>query len=309
MLLDTHKTEIETLLARYASKRSAVLPLLFIAQDSYGHLTDEAIREVADILELPPTDVFEVVGFYTLFYNRPVGTWMVQVCDDVPCCYLGAEETIAKLRQTLGIREEQTTPDGSFTLQRVKCLAACNRAPVVQANLSYIYDVTAERVEALVRDLRAQASGSEAASVSGRQAEDFEWTADSRLSRIERDMGAMPTRDAQTAPEAEKAAEQAEESAPVAPAIAAAEQKIAAESPVVGSPDGTNASARPNPAVQGEFGTVPAHAAQKPVPVEKSADEIKPTPEETRAAQNQNLTGESSQQAIREAPEGDKLTR
>lgn len=173
MLLETHQSEIEALIARFASKRSAVLPLLYLAQDTYGHLHAEAVREVAAILDLPATDVFEVVGFYTLFYDKPVGTWMLQVCDDVPCCYLGAEELITALKTTLGIREEQTTPDGMFTLQRVKCLAACDRAPVVQANLDYIYDVTAERAELLLADLRARAAEAKQHGVSGRFAEDY----------------------------------------------------------------------------------------------------------------------------------------
>ncbi len=178
MLLDTHKSEIETVLARYASPRSAVLPLLFIAQDEYGHLSDAAIREVAAILALPPTDVFEVVGFYSLFYSQPVGTWMLQVCDDVPCCYLGAEELIDALKQSLGMSEEQTSADGMFTLQRVKCLAACNRAPVLQANLDYVYDMTPAKVDALLADLRARAADAKQRGVSGRFAEDFVVAAD-----------------------------------------------------------------------------------------------------------------------------------
>ncbi len=185
-LLETHQAEIEAIVARYASKRSAVLPLLYLAQDTYGYLTDEAIREVAAILELPATDVFEVVGFYTLFYNRPVGTWVLQVCDDVPCCYCGAEELIAALKQTLGIREDETTPDGMFTLQRVKCLAACDRAPVLQANLDYVYDVTPDRVQTLLNDLRARAAEARKRGVSGRFAEDYEFTRDGRLVQIER---------------------------------------------------------------------------------------------------------------------------
>jgi NADH-quinone oxidoreductase subunit E len=187
MLLDTHASEIETLLAKYPSKRSAVLPLLYIAQDAYGYLTSEAIREVAAILQLPPTDVFEVVGFYSLFYERPVGTWMLQVCDDVPCCYLGAEDLIAALRQTLGIAEEQTTADGMFTLQRVKCLAACNRAPVLQANLDYVYDVTPDKVDSLLNDLRARAGDARKRGLSGRFAEDFTAGADSQVAHQSRD--------------------------------------------------------------------------------------------------------------------------
>lgn len=173
MLLATHHDEISAILGRYASPRSAVLPLLYLAQDTYGHLTAAAIREVASILDLPPTDVFEVVGFYTLYYAKPVGTWMLQVCDDVPCCYLGAEELITALIQTLGIHEEQTTNDGMFTLQRVKCLAACDRAPVVQANLDYLYDVTAERATTMLNELRARAAEAKKRGVSGRFAEDF----------------------------------------------------------------------------------------------------------------------------------------
>ncbi|RRR74835.1 MAG: NAD(P)H-dependent oxidoreductase subunit E [Candidatus Viridilinea halotolerans] len=173
MLLQTQQAEIETIIGRYASKRSAVLPLLYLAQDAYGYLSPEAIREVAEILELPPTQVFEVVGFYTLFYDRPVGTWMLQVCDDVPCCYVGAEELITALKATLGIKEDETSADGMFTLQRVKCLAACDRAPVVQANLDYIYDVTAERAEELLANLRTRAAEAKARGVSGRCAEDY----------------------------------------------------------------------------------------------------------------------------------------
>ena len=120
---------------------------------------------------MPPTDVFEVVGFYTLLYDEPIGKWVLQVCDDVPCCFSGAEDLIAALEQSLGIRSESTTPDGMFTLQRVKCLAACNRAPVLQANLDYVYDVTPDKVEALLRDMRARAERGEQPSASGRMAE------------------------------------------------------------------------------------------------------------------------------------------
>lgn len=169
-LREKHGAEIDTIIAKYAQKRSAVLPLLYVAQDEYGYLTDGAIREVAEILGMPPTDVFEVVGFYTLFYDRPVGTWMLQVCDDVPCCFTGAEELIAALENTLGIAVNQTTLDGMFTLERVKCLAACNQAPMLQANLDYHYKVTPDKVDALLNDLRQRAAEQPPLSVSGRLA-------------------------------------------------------------------------------------------------------------------------------------------
>ena len=171
-LRDKHGPEIDTILSRYADRRSAVLPILYIAQDAYGHLTDEAIREVADLLGLPPTDVFEVIGFYTLFYNKPVGTWVLQVCDDVPCCFLGAEQLVETLESKLGIAVDQTTPDGMFTLQRVKCLADCDRAPLLQANLEYYRDLdTPEKVDAVIAELRQRAASGETLSISGRLAE------------------------------------------------------------------------------------------------------------------------------------------
>ena len=171
-LREKHGQEIDAILARYDQRRSAVIPLLYIAQDEYGHLTDDAIREVAAILELPPTDVFEVVGFYTLFYDKPVGTWMLQVCDDVPCCFLGAEELVAQLEQKLGIKVDQTTADGMFSLQRVKCLADCDRAPMLQANLEFYRNIdTPEKVDAMLTELRQRAASGEVLSVSGRFAE------------------------------------------------------------------------------------------------------------------------------------------
>jgi len=171
-LRENHGPELDTILSRYADRRSAVLPVLYIAQDEYGHLTDAAIREVAEILGLPATDVFEVVGFYTLFYNKPVGTWVLQVCDDVPCCFLGAEQLVATLESKLGIAVDQTTPDGMFTLQRVKCLADCDRAPLLQANLDFYRNIdTPEKVDALITDLRQRAAAGETLSISGRLAE------------------------------------------------------------------------------------------------------------------------------------------
>jgi NADH-quinone oxidoreductase subunit E len=251
MLLDTHKSEIEAIVGRYASKRSAVLPLLYIAQDSYGHLTTEAIREVATILGLPYTDVHEVVGFYTLFYSRPMGAWVLQVCDDVPCCYLGAEELIAALKDALGVAEEQTTADGVFTLQRVKCLAACNRAPVLQANLDYVYEVTPERVGALLDDLRARAAEARQRGVSGRFAEDYACGPDGKVVHLER-------------PALSQAVPQAP--APAAEASQEAPEQAEAESPTQPAPDRSPAGEMPKPETAERGDAIPAHPAQQDPP-------------------------------------------
>lgn len=170
-LRQTHGAEIDAILARYPQKRSAILSLLYIAQDVYGQLTDAAVREVAEIIDVNPTDVFEVVGFYTLLYDDNVGKVVLQVCDDVPCTFCGAEELVGTLEQKLGISSEGTTSDGMFTLQRVKCLAACNRAPLLQANLDYYGELnTPEKVDELLTQLRARIANNERISISGRKA-------------------------------------------------------------------------------------------------------------------------------------------
>jgi NADH-quinone oxidoreductase subunit E len=276
-LLEQHGDKIDALIARYPAPRSAVLPLLYIAQDTYGPLTRDVIREVAEILDLSYTDVFEVVGFYTLFYDRPFGKWMIQVCDDVPCCYDGAEELIATLKERLNIREEETTEDGMFTLQRVKCLATCQRAPVVQANLSYFYEVTAERADALLRHLRERADSDEAQSVSGVHAEDYEPQPDGTFRQIERVLG--PLNEAATASElvdeAQKKANGESASAPEAPRKEQAEQAAEAQSPAAPAPDKSPANAHPRPDASDTAGAVPPTAAQrtKPEPEEPESPE------------------------------------
>jgi NADH-quinone oxidoreductase subunit E len=271
ILYERYAAEIDRLLARYASRRSAVLPLLYIAQDTYGTLTPPVIREVAEILELPYTDVFEVVSFYTLFYDQPFGKWMIQVCDDVPCCYLGAEELLSTLKEQLNVREDQVSADGLFTIQRVKCLAACQRAPVVQANLSYFYDVTAERADALLRHLREQVESPQAASVSGFNAEDYEPASDGTFRRIERLLaGAADTTQAANGASAAPSAP-----APAAEPPAQAEQRAEEESPVNPAPDKSPAAAHPDPHETSDRALPPQPAQQEP-PQPTSAPERKP---------------------------------
>jgi NADH-quinone oxidoreductase subunit E len=149
-----------------------VLPLCYIAQDEYGFINERVVREIAQILEMPYTDVYEVVTFYSLFYSEPVGKWVLQVCDDNPCCFTGAEELVGYIEEKLDISAGGTTGDGMFTLQRVKCLGACHRAPLLQANLTFQYDLnTSDKVDALLNDLRNRAAQGERLSISGQLAE------------------------------------------------------------------------------------------------------------------------------------------
>jgi NADH-quinone oxidoreductase subunit E len=300
MLRDTHAAEIDALLARYANRRSAVLPLLYIAQDEYGYLTNDAIREVAATLDLPYTDVFEVVGFYTLFYNRPVGKWMLQVCDDVPCCYLGAEELVEGLKQRLGIGEEETTADGMFTLQRVKCLAACDKAPLLQANIDYIYHATPDTIDAMLRDLRTRAERGEPLSVSGRLSEDYEAEADG-LRLIPRNLGEIPgSGEADGPAEPQKAEAQQAASDPEQPAREAAEQQIEQESPV----PPVSTIEPPAATERGEHGVQPARQMPQDVPPQasESVEETKSEPARGWRQQVPDKSSESSEQAAAEQP-------
>jgi NADH-quinone oxidoreductase subunit F len=122
------------ILKRYPQKRSALLPLLHLVQEERGYLSPEALEEVANLLEMRPTDVWEVASFYTMFHFRPMGRCHIEVCHNLSCSLLGAESLLDHVKERLQIREGETTPDGRFSLGRAECLAACDAAPMVQIN-------------------------------------------------------------------------------------------------------------------------------------------------------------------------------
>lgn len=154
MLRDKRASEIEAILAKYPTRRSAVMPLLYLAQEEYGYCNDEAIREVAEITTLDPTEVKSVVGFYTMFFEEATGKYVIEVCDDLPCALRGADEFVHHCERKLGVRAGQTTPDGKFTLRTVMCIAACDRAPVAQVNMEYRYSLTPESFDRMVDELK-----------------------------------------------------------------------------------------------------------------------------------------------------------
>ncbi len=151
--------EFAAILTRYPDKRSALLPFLHLVQREQGHLSPAAMEEVARRLHLHPVEVLEVATFYTWFNLKPVGKQRLQVCHNVTCTLMGAERIIGTLKAELEIGENETTPDGLFTLQRVECLASCGTAPVMQVNNDYHENLTPERVRALLKQWRAAANG------------------------------------------------------------------------------------------------------------------------------------------------------
>lgn len=134
MLIDTHREEVDRILAKYPAdqKRSAAMPLLYLAQSAYGHITPQAMEEVGGLIGVSSTDVAGLVGFYSLYYDRQAGKRRVQICTDFPCALRGAETFAAALCQKLGVRLGETTPDGEWTVEAVMCLAACDKAPMFQ---------------------------------------------------------------------------------------------------------------------------------------------------------------------------------
>jgi len=161
-LLQKHADEVQAILAKYptdqAGKRSAVMPLMYLAQHEYGYVTKEAIREIAEICEISTTDVTSIIGFYTLYYDQPSGKYQVQVCTDLPCALRGAEEFLEKLCENLGIKVGETTPDGKVKVEAVMCLAGCDKAPMFQVQssqgLEYHENQTVESALELINKLR-----------------------------------------------------------------------------------------------------------------------------------------------------------
>lgn len=156
MLSDKVKLEIQQLKARYPHPNSALLPALALAQKEHGWLSPEVLEEVAEVMGLSPAQVGSVASFYTMFNRRPVGKYLIQVCTNVACSLLGAEHLVDHLKQKLGIGVGETTPDGRFTLLEVECLGSCGTAPVMQINDTYYENLTAEKVDQILAELRSR---------------------------------------------------------------------------------------------------------------------------------------------------------
>ncbi len=159
-LADNYSEEIQTILSKYPNdqKRSAVMPLLYLAQRGEGYVTKKSIEEIAEILEIEPTEVISIVGFYTLYHDEPGGKYRIQVCNDLPCALKGADEFLDRLCENLGIQVGETTPDGYVTVEAVMCLAACDKAPMFQVQtgegLTYHENQTVESALELVGSWR-----------------------------------------------------------------------------------------------------------------------------------------------------------
>ena len=157
-LTPENRAALEELCSHYPAdqRKSAILAALYLAQRQQGYLTRNAMRHVADVIGCTPAEVEDVVSFYTMFYTRPVGTWVLQVCRTLSCALMGAERVTEELSETLGIRPGETDAAGEFTLLEVECLGACDRAPVVGVNDHWHECQRPDAARALVEALRTQ---------------------------------------------------------------------------------------------------------------------------------------------------------
>lgn len=156
-LTDAYKEQVDAILSRYPEKRSAMLPLLQLVQRERGYVSEEAMREVAEIIGCRPVDVYDVVTFYTIFNRRPVGKYLLEVCRTLSCALMGGRKLTRHLEERLGIKSGETTPDGLFTLREVECIGACSNAPAMLINNLIYENLTPEKLDAIIEDLRAEA--------------------------------------------------------------------------------------------------------------------------------------------------------
>jgi len=154
VLSEQSKREIRRIRDEYPDPQSALLPALYLAQQDYcGWLPEQAFDEVAEVMDLPPTQVAAAATFYTMLNRKPVGRHLVQVCTNVSCSLLGAEHLLSYISRKLGIGVGETTDDGRITLLVVECLGSCGTAPMMQVDDAYHENLTEEKIDQILAGL------------------------------------------------------------------------------------------------------------------------------------------------------------
>ena len=159
-LVEKYPNEVKQIIGKYTpeGKRSAVMPLLYLAQREEGYITKAAMQDIAEILGITETEIASLIGFYTLFHDKKEGKYRMQVCTDLPCALRGADQFMNNLCGSLGIKVSETTADGLITLEAVTCLAACNNAPMFQTQgpngITYHENMTVDKTMELVEALK-----------------------------------------------------------------------------------------------------------------------------------------------------------
>ncbi len=143
------------IIGRYPHPKSALIPLLHLAQEQDGYVADDAMVHIAELVGVTPAEVVGTCSFYEMFKREPVGDYLINVCTNIACMLMGGEELLHHLEERLHVRSGSTTPDGTFTLEDVECIAACTEAPCLTVNYRYFHKISNEEADALLDDLRA----------------------------------------------------------------------------------------------------------------------------------------------------------
>ena len=154
-LSDANVVLAKEIIGRYPRARSATIPLLHLAQEQDGYITDDAIKHIAELVGATAAEVLGTCTFYEMFKMEPVGTYLINICQTMSCALMGADDLMHHAEHTLGIKAGGTTPDGLITLEHAECQAACTEAPTLQVNYRHRYRVTTADFDQLVADLRA----------------------------------------------------------------------------------------------------------------------------------------------------------
>lgn len=150
-----HQAAIEALTPKYPTRRSLLLPVLWLIQEEAGWISSQDMIEAAEICECTPAEVLEVVSFYQMYNREPVGQFVFGICGTLPCALCAADGLYEYISGKLGIKWNETTPDGLFTIQRRECLGACSEAPVMLLNQELEVKLTREKIDRLIAECRA----------------------------------------------------------------------------------------------------------------------------------------------------------
>ncbi|MBN2562397.1 MAG: NADH-quinone oxidoreductase subunit NuoE [Phycisphaerae bacterium] len=179
VLSEAVKEKIRSFFPRYETKRAALLPALHIVQDALGHVGPQAMKEIAEVLGIPPSAVLDTMSFYTHFWDHPKGRKVIVACRSLSCHLMGAEAVLNALKEELGIDEHETTPDGEYSLMTEECLAACDHGPCVLINEKLHKCVKPEDVKKILKDPQNDR-------VSMARSDLFDSTVESRKSKVEK---------------------------------------------------------------------------------------------------------------------------
>ena len=143
------------IISMYPKKKSALIPLLHLAQEQSGLVTNEAMTHIAELVDVTPAEVLGTCSFYEMFKRHPVGEYQINICHGISCHLLGAEDVLEHAENSLGVKEGEITQDGKFSFEGVECIAACTEAPCLQVNYRYINQVNSGEFDQLIDDLRS----------------------------------------------------------------------------------------------------------------------------------------------------------